>query len=200
MIYFKVFMIFAISLYMCCWCVLRNKNLWMWNTFAIVLMGFYLYDVLWITVLRREHLIEQVRILVPFQAYYKMIFTGWTGSGVYIAIALIGNTILFVPLGILFSQIIKCHNNIWIAFFIGLICSLLIECYQFSHFIGTFEMDDLIQNAWGSMLGCGIGNTMRSIQFKEKDNKRLLVNLLPLIFFILLIGGCSIISYSMERL
>lgn len=199
MLYLKVGLIFIISIYLCFWCWFRRENPRLWNTLTVIIMGIYFCDVLWITVIREERLVEQLKVLIPFYAYYKIIFTGWNGLGVYIAIALIGNTLLFLPIGLLLSQIVISRYNLWTALLVGLICSLLIEWYQFSNYVGIFEVDDLIQNAWGSMIGCGIGNVVTL--FRDKGNKRLIIrNLVPLLLCISLIGSSSLISYLIWRL
>ena len=107
----------------------------------------------------------------------------------YIAMALLGNLILFIPLGIIISKIIK-RNNVLIAIGIGFLCSLMIETYQYFSCVGTFEVDDLIQNTWGACIGCCLGNIANELCNGHMRNK----NVYPIVGCWIVLGGCFIIS------
>lgn len=63
----------------------------------------------------------------------------------------VGNLIWFVPLGFLLPKLITCR---WYhIFWCGLLLSLLIETLQFLLGTGVSDLDDLILNTVGSMLG-----------------------------------------------
>lgn len=186
-----------IIVYMLGWYVFDKRDSKWPQWITLIVLFLYLLDVLWITVLRGDHLIRPTMIVIPFYAYYRIIITGWYSYGMYIVMGLIGNMLLFVPLGILVSQMLNCRHNLKIALLIGFIFSLFIECFQYKTMVGTFEMDDLIQNAWESVIGCGIGNIVSAPYADRKD--RLGKNLSPLIVWLILLGGCSIYVYMFRR-
>lgn len=157
-----------------------------------ILVVVYLYIVLLITVLRNEHFSSPKKILIPFKSYISLITVQWHGSGMYIAMALWGNLILFIPLGVMVSKIIK-RNNILIAVGIGFLCSLMIETYQYFSCVGTFEVDDLIQNTWGACIGCCLENIMgeaRNIHMEDNIVK----DTSPIVAFAVLFSVCCMIS------
>lgn len=155
----------------------------------------YLYIVLLITVLRNEHFSSSQKILIPFKSYISLITVQWHGSGMYIAMALWGNLILFIPLGVMISKIIK-RNNILIAIGIGLLCSLMIETYQYFSCVGTFEVDDLIQNTWGTCIGCCLENIVNELCNKCILSARndIIKNIYPIVSCVVILGGCCIVS------
>ena len=158
----------------------------------IILALVYLYIVLLITVLRNEYYSSPQRILIPFKSYIALITVQWYGSGMYIAMALWGNITLFIPLGVMISKIIK-RNNILIAIGIGLLCSLMIETYQYFSLIGTFEVDDLIQNTWGACIGCCLGNIVDELCNKCGRND-IIKNIYPIVSCVVILGGCCMAS------
>lgn len=157
-----------------------------------ILAVVYLYIVLLITVLRNEYFSSPQKILVPFQSYVSLITVQWHGNGMYIAMALLGNLILFIPLGIIISKIIK-RNNVLVAIGIGFLCSLMIETYQYFSCVGTFEVDDLIQNTWGACIGCCLGNIMNEL-FNKCERNNVIKNMYPIVSCLVIIGGCCIAS------
>ncbi len=73
-----------------------------------------------------------------------------------ILINIIGNTTMFIPLGIVWPIVFKeldTHKKVIAA---GVGCSLLIEILQLPFFIRVSDVDDLILNSLGYMMGYGI--------------------------------------------
>ena len=73
-----------------------------------------------------------------------------------ILINVIGNTAMFVPLGIVWPIVFKeldTHTKIIAA---GIGCSLLIEILQLPFFVRVSDIDDLILNSLGYLAGYGI--------------------------------------------
>jgi glycopeptide antibiotics resistance protein len=65
---------------------------------------------------------------------------------------LFGNILIFIPFGILGSQFRK--TNSWQKIFVvGLSASLMIECIQLLTGLGSFDVDDLILNTLGTLMG-----------------------------------------------
>ena len=73
-----------------------------------------------------------------------------------ILINIIGNTTMFIPLGIVWPIVFKeldTHKKIIAA---GVGCSLLIEILQLPFFVRVSDVDDLILNSLGYITGYGI--------------------------------------------
>ncbi|MBQ9827927.1 MAG: VanZ family protein [Lachnospiraceae bacterium] len=66
---------------------------------------------------------------------------------------LLGNVIAFIPFGFFYPIIIKRHSSFWRTFFGALCLSLIIETIQFLTKVGAFDVDDLILNTFGGVLG-----------------------------------------------
>ncbi len=63
-----------------------------------------------------------------------------------------GNVLLFMPLGAFLCAVPK-KTNIFICVMISALFSLLIETLQFCFNLGSFDVDDLILNTAGGLLG-----------------------------------------------
>ena len=70
-----------------------------------------------------------------------------------VAINILGNILIFVPIGFLISALTPNRHKGWLAFAIGLAISLTIEIVQLSFVIRVFDVDDLILNSFGAWLG-----------------------------------------------
>ena len=75
-------------------------------------------------------------------------FTRWI-----VAINILGNILIFVPVGFMVSVLTPLRHKGWLAFAIGLAISLTIEIVQLSFVIRVFDVDDLILNSFGAWLG-----------------------------------------------
>lgn len=70
-----------------------------------------------------------------------------------VAINILGNVLVFVPIGFLVSVLTPNRHKGWLAIVIGLAISLTIEIVQLSFVIRIFDVDDLILNSSGAWLG-----------------------------------------------
>lgn len=96
----------------------------------------------------------------------------------------IGNIALFVPFGFFVSKFIKL-KNIFSAFFITLLSSATIETVQY--FIGrTFDIDDIILNVLGGILGFLLFVALEAI--KKQLPKLFQKDIIYTILSLLLIG------------
>lgn len=66
---------------------------------------------------------------------------------------IVGNILLFIPLGIILALLLKERCNVWWILSSGFLASLCIELMQLYTHKGLFELDDLFHNT----LGCHIG-------------------------------------------
>ena len=64
------------------------------------------------------------------------------------------NVLLFVPFGFFAAWKWRWMQNVFNSCFVGILFSLLIECLQLLTARGYFQIDDLITNAIGCIIGC----------------------------------------------
>ncbi|MBP1590947.1 MAG: VanZ family protein [Oscillospiraceae bacterium] len=82
----------------------------------------------------------------------------------------IGNAAMFIPSGIVLPVIYRKLNNFIKVVGTGALISLCIEIIQLPFSVRASDVDDLILNTAGVVIGYGIYALVRSI--KRKDNKR----------------------------
>ncbi len=66
---------------------------------------------------------------------------------------LLGNILLFIPLGFLLPLLVKRFRNFFLILFTGFLLSLFYECTQLLTGIGVFDVDDMILNTFGTLIG-----------------------------------------------
>lgn len=80
---------------------------------------------------------------------------------------LIGNTAMFVPLGIVWPAVFKKLNTHWKVIAAGVGVSLTIEILQLPFFGRATDVDDLILNSAGFLMGYGIYLLVRKLRGKK---------------------------------
>jgi len=98
--------------------------------------------------------------LIPFAVFRQTAYFLRHGIFSYLLINVIGNIVMFWPLGILPSVLWK-NPRWWKALLLGFICSLSIELSQLRIQRGT-DIDDLWLNALGALSGYWIYLLIRS--------------------------------------
>lgn len=66
---------------------------------------------------------------------------------------LAGNIIGFIPLGLLLPALFKRLRKVWKMIVVGFLVSLLFELTQLATALGSFDVDDLLLNTIGGLLG-----------------------------------------------
>ena len=91
--------------------------------------------------------------LIPFQEirrfwiYREQVRTfAWVSN-------LLGNVIGFLPFGFILPVIFRNFRSFWSIMFGGFLFSLLVETIQLVTKVGCFDVDDLILNTLGAILG-----------------------------------------------
>ncbi len=92
-----------------------------------------------------------------FTNYIPMIVDGRWFDFVYL---FFGNIVWFIPWGLFFRVFLK--QPAWISVFSGTLLSLLIETSQFVFSVGDAEIDDVILNTIGTVIGSLIGSVYLS--------------------------------------
>ncbi len=101
---------------------------------------------------------------IPF-ATIKLVFDMGIGSFIY---HVFGNMFWFVPLGFLTPMISKKFNEIKGILILSFIFSFTIELFQFFFNSGVSDIDDIILNVLGSLLGYSCYRLCR-LKFRNKD-------------------------------
>jgi glycopeptide antibiotics resistance protein len=86
---------------------------------------------------------------IPFFTIWDYL-SGDSSSGIVIN-NILGNVVLFIPVGLLVGYLIR--TSIIKVLIIGFVLSLAIEILQIVLLLGTFDVDDLLLNSIGSILG-----------------------------------------------
>ncbi|WP_090398785.1 VanZ family protein [Natribacillus halophilus] len=130
--------------------------------FAWSLFGLYMAGLLYITTLAWNYGASlgpdgpggRNYNLIPFRSIYRIgVFspTFWDPLKM-----LIGNVILFVPLGVYLPMLFRSLRTIVKVTLAGAALSLLIELYQFTFTLRVADIDDLLLNVGGVSIGAVI--------------------------------------------
>lgn len=107
------------------------------------------------------------------------------------------NILLFVPLGFLLPIYSDKLKKSYIVILIGLLTTLLIEYLQYITRMGIFEIDDILNNTVGTIIGYSAFMIYYSLKKKEK-RKLIFVYVLPIIILISVFLGMFIKYKSKE--
>ena len=66
---------------------------------------------------------------------------------------LLGNILIFIPLGFLLPLLIKRFRNTLAILLAGFLLSVFYECFQLATGIGVFDVDDMLLNTVGTAIG-----------------------------------------------
>lgn len=123
-------------------------------------MFFYAYD--------NYHRVQNPKLeynIMPFKTiidllgnYHKYGFIFWIYN-------LLGNIVVFIPLGVLITLVLKrcsIKNTLSISFFI----IVLAELIQLFTRLGVFDIDDIILNLVGCLIGYAFGSLIRKYIYK----------------------------------
>lgn len=91
--------------------------------------------------------------LVPFKEIMR--FWNYRSSLGMMAVImnLLGNVVIFVPFGMLMPVLNRRCRTIWYTVYLSFELSLLVEAIQLVSKVGSFDVDDLMLNTLGGMLG-----------------------------------------------
>lgn len=95
--------------------------------------------------------------LVPFSSYRS----AWYSFSIVEWRNLILNILMFVPFGFLLPCMFRKCQKPWITFAAGAGFTLLIEAVQLVFRLGIFEVDDILNNFLGAVIGYGIYRFLR---------------------------------------
>lgn len=114
----------------------------------------YTATLLVLTFIAREKRTDGLIYLIPFENFAMIIKNGYPWYYDNIVRNTVINAVLFVPLGVLGAEILR--KKIALAVIGGFTISLVIELMQLVTQLGVFDVDDLLFNTLGTLLGIGL--------------------------------------------
>ena len=138
-----------------------NRILW------TVVFIIYMAVLLWAALVSRN---EGYNCTVNFSPLYSYRFTLRVYNSFDVYKQIVDNVLVFIPFGLLFPAACKTkhskkgYGSVVLA---GFLLSLVIETVQFVFTIGFSELDDVINNTWGCIAGCGAYALSDRIERKE---------------------------------
>ena len=119
--------------------------------FFVIIFLSYIFFIVWITLLKRTPGTDR-RIITDIFWSFKLWFKG-SKRGRREVVQYIKNILLFIPYGLLFPSKDKGWRMIVIT---AIILSGVIEMFQYVFVLGWCELDDVISNAVGAIIGYGV--------------------------------------------
>ena len=107
------------------------------------------------------------------------------------------NMLLFVPFGFLLPFYSQKFQKVYRVVLIGLLSSVLIETLQYVTKTGIFEIDDILNNTMGMLIGCCFWKIGYCVYKKEKY-QFILGYILPMVVVILGFFGMYIVYQNQE--
>lgn len=90
---------------------------------------------------------------VPFDTIMRYINYAHYFNVDLIVVNLLGNLLIFTPMGFLLPLLSRRFRRVWPVLFVGFVSSLAVEIIQFIFRVGSTDIDDLILNTAGAWLG-----------------------------------------------
>ncbi|TKI67995.1 VanZ family protein [Lysinibacillus mangiferihumi] len=90
---------------------------------------------------------------IPFETILRYINYSHYFNLDLIILNLLGNLLIFTPMGFLLPLLSKRFRKVWIVVCVGFFSSLAVETVQFIFRVGSADVDDLILNTLGAWFG-----------------------------------------------
>lgn len=163
---------------------LKASKILLWSIFLI-----YTVIVLGATFIHRTPVMHENINLHIFSSYIKV----WNRFSLLELRNIIFNILMFLPFGFVLPLLFKKCEKFYITYFLGLCMTISIEVLQLISKRGIFEIDDIINNTLGCMIGYGV--VMIFLLF-SKRNKKSLVNKVLIMLCYQIPVIITIISFS----
>lgn len=117
-------------------------------------LAFLLYFLFWSEYFGRTEKIEGFQYnLEPFREIRRYISLRQAMPMLFVT-NIVGNIAAFVPLGVLLPVLLPVRmKRLWVTFFLSYLLSLAVETAQTLGHVGIFDLDDIILNTAGGVLG-----------------------------------------------
>ncbi len=131
--------------------------------------------------------------LIPFYTIAE--FLSGTGSVSTALNNILGNVIVFVPYG-LYVQVIRKDKRFGLSFLQMAITSVMIEIIQFIFNLGAADIDDVILNCLGGLIGIALYKLLIKM-VKEEDKAKNVITILSLVVGLpIIIIACILVFYN----
>ena len=120
---------------------------------------------------------------IPLHTIYSYLSGALNVSPIIVISNIFGNIILFVPMGI-YLQLLKKNKKIWISTLIIFFITLFVEIFQLIFGLGAADIDDVILNCLGGLIGILIYNGLGKFL---KDEEKVHTAIVSLGFIVILI-------------
>jgi len=114
---------------------------------AAIMLGFYCYVLIGMTVLSRDKINSYIIRPIPFCTW---------GTDQWHLTLWVENILMLIPMAVLLYILWKPFRKTRCAVGIGFLFSFTIECIQLLTQLGKFETDDIMNNVFGILIGFGI--------------------------------------------
>ena len=130
-------------------------------TLSVVLVAYllFLFDIAWL----RFTATNPRPNWIPFHS----MIGDWRTGGSGFVVNFLGNIVAFLPMGLLPPHIVRRRTTIWQIALFSLAISLAIETGQFFSGRRVPDVDDLILNTVGGVLGYGLSRNGRRLDRRE---------------------------------
>ena len=91
--------------------------------------------------------------LIPFREIKRYVRRGYIIGGRLVFLNLIGNVIGFMPFGFMLPLVSDCFRKWYRVLLGGFFLTLMVESVRLLSGIGIFDVDDMILNTLGALLG-----------------------------------------------
>lgn len=111
---------------------------------------------------------------IPFNTIYSYLSGSLNVPPIVAVSNVLGNIILFVPLGI-YLQLLMKNKKIWISIRIVFLFPLFVEMFQFMLGLGAADVDDMILNCSGGLIGIFIYRGLHAFLRNEEKVHTIIV-------------------------
>lgn len=107
--------------------------------------------------------------LVPFKEIRRYIFYWHAIGSYYVLLNLLGNVVCFVPFGFVLPVISRNQRKFWKILLLSFLTSLLVELIQLVYKVGSCDVDDMLLNTLGGIIGYVLFRFFHRIFFCRKS-------------------------------
>lgn len=161
---------------------------------VLVSLSLSIFIILWITLFSR--LGSDSRHFYPPLWSYRAIVNG-SGKALY---EVVGNILLFIPVGVIAGLVLRL--KVWQVAVISFAVSLVIESCQWFFWLGSFEIDDLLHNTLGAVIGVALVEKTHigeMIDFHNRKKSGMVLLLLIILIIFTSFGYKGIKNQTMAR-
>lgn len=137
-------------------CMKRNI-FFIFTTLYLVIIIWLLFFFPYTSVNRLDHSVERHINPVPLETTSQYFYNAWKYANWAQFQQLLsnvgGNILLFVPLGVILHQLKRIPMKWWVALLLGALISSTVETIQITTGVGSFDVDDILLNTLGTLLG-----------------------------------------------